>query len=190
MSDAARALEAAQSACNLRQFDLAVRHRGSRALVDGARQLLSAPWRPVRMAVLSLLAVQLVGLNAYAWTQRQALTAKREAMDQLVRTAHPGVKVVLTAPLQMQRETDRLRTASGRPGPGDLESMLAAAAAAWPDGAPPTASLRFEGGNLTLAATWPPPLAQQFRERIRALGYSADVSEGRAVISRAAKGSP
>lgn len=184
-SDAARALEAAQSACNLRQFDLAVRHRGSRAVVDGLRQLLSAPWRPVRIALVSLLLVQLVGLNAYSWTQRQALSAKREAMDQLVRSAHPGVKVVLTAPLQMQRETDRLRAASGRPGPGDLESMLAAAAAAWPDGAGPAGSLRFEGGSLTLAAGWPEPLAQQFRERIRPLGYSVELADGRAVVSRA-----
>ncbi len=189
-SDAARALEAGQSAANLRQFDLAVRHRGSRAVMDGARQLLSAPWRPVRIALVALLAVQLVGLNAYAWTQRQALAAKREAMDQLVRSAHPGVKIVLPAPQQMQRETDRLRTAAGRPGPGDLESMLAAAAAAWPDGAGPAPSLRFEGGSLTLTGNWPEQQAQQFRERIRALGYSAEVADGRATISRVARGGP
>jgi general secretion pathway protein L len=93
----------------------------------------------------------------------------------------------------MQRETDRLRAASGRPGPGDLESMLSAAAAAWPDGAGPAASLRFEGGNLTLAAGWPEPLAQQFRERIRPLGYGVELADGRAVVSRAsgtAKGQP
>jgi general secretion pathway protein L len=158
--------------------------------MDGARQLLSAPWRPVRIAVAALLAVQLVGLNAYAWTQRQALSAKREAMDQLVRAAHPGVKIVLTAPQQMQRETDRLRTAAGRPGPSDLESMLSAAAAAWPDGAGPAPSLRFEGGNLTLTGSWPEPQAQQFRERLRALGYSAELADGRAVISRAARTQP
>lgn len=189
-SDAARALEAGLSACNLRQFDLSVRHRGSRALTDGLRQLLSSRWRPVRVALVSLLAVQLVGLNAYAWTQRSALAAKREAMDQLVRSAHPGVKVVLPAPLQMQRETDRLRAAAGRPGPGDLESLLAAAAAAWPDGAGPAASVRFEGGSLSLAAGWPEPQAQQFRERLRAQGYSAELAEGRAVISRVLKGQP
>jgi general secretion pathway protein L len=68
--------------------------------------------------------------------------------------------------------------------------MLSAAAAAWPDGAGPAASLRFEGGNLTLATGWPEPLSQQFRERIRPLGYSAELAEGRAVISRAAKGQP
>lgn len=188
LSDAARALESGQSACNLRQFELAVRHRGSRALMDGLRQFLSAPWRPVRIALVSLLVVQLVGLNAYAWTQRQALSAKREAMDQLVRSAHPGVKIVLPAPLQMQRETDRLRAAAGRPGPGDLETMLSAAAAAWPDGAGPAAAMRFEGGQLTLTAAWPEPLAQQFRERIRALGYSAEWADGRAVVSRVLKG--
>lgn len=193
MSDGARALEAAQSGCNLRQFDLAVRHRGSRAVLDAARRLLSPSWRPVRLALGALVAVQLLGLNVYAWQQRQALAAKREAMDQLVRSAHPGVKVVLPAPLQMQRETDRLRTAAGRPGPGDLESLLAAAAAAWPDGAGPAPGLRYEAGRLTLTAAWAPPQAQQFRERIQGLGYEAEVADGRAVVNRAGpvnKGQP
>jgi general secretion pathway protein L len=189
LSDAAWVMEAAQSRCNLRQFDLAVRHRGSRAVLDAGRHFMSARWRPVRIALVALLALQVVGLNAHAWQQRRALSGKREAMDQLVRAAHPGVKIVLPAPQQMQRETDRLRAASGRPGPGDLEPMLAAAASAWPDGAGPTPTLRFEGGNLTLAAPgWADAQAQQFRERLRAQGYVAEVAEGRAVVSRANRG--
>jgi general secretion pathway protein L len=75
-----------------------------------------------------------VGLNAYAWQQRQALAAKRQAMNSLLLSAHPGVRVVLDAPVQMERETERLRAAAGRPGEADLESMLAAAQGPGPMG--------------------------------------------------------
>ena len=129
--------------------------------------------------------VQLLGLNAYAWQQRQALQDKREAMTQVLQAAHPGVRTVLDAPLQMQRETDRLRAAAGRAGDADLETLLSAAAAAWPDGAGPTQTLRFESGNLTLAAGgWGEPQVQQFRQRIRGAGYGAEFAEGRVVVSR------
>jgi general secretion pathway protein L len=190
LGDAERALEAAQAAHNLRQFDLAARTRGTRALRDGARRFFSAQWRPVRLGLAALLAVQLVGLNAYAWQQRQAVAGKRQAMADLLTATHPGVRTVLDAPLQMQRETDRLRTAAGRAGAGDLEVLLAVAASAWPDGAGPTQTLRFEPGSLTLAAQgWAEPQMQQFRERVRGAGYGAEFAEGRVVLNRgAAKG--
>ncbi len=54
MTAADRALESAQSDVNLRQFDLAARHRGSRALRGLGRQLFSAEWRPVRWGLASL----------------------------------------------------------------------------------------------------------------------------------------
>ena len=185
MREPQRALEAAAEGVNLRQFDLVSRNRGTRALFDAARRIFTAEWRPVRYGLAALVALQLVGLNAYAWQQRQALQDKREAMTQVLQAAHPGVRTVLDAPLQMQRETDRLRAAAGRAGDADLETLLSAAAAAWPDGAGPTQTLRFESGNLTLAAGgWGEPQVQQFRQRIRGAGYGAEFAEGRVVVSR------
>ena len=65
----------------------------------------------------------------------------------------------------MRRETEALRAAAGRPGDADLEVLLAAAAAAWPDGQGPVQTLHFEGGHLTLAAAgWADPQIAQFRE--------------------------
>ena len=187
LSEAERALEAAQSSVNLRQFEMASRHRGTRALRDGVRRLFSAEWRAVRLGLMALLVLQLVGLNAFAWQQRQHIAAKREAMTVLLKLAHPGVRVVLDAPLQMQSETDRLRAAAGRVGAADLEALLAAAASAWPDGAAPTQTLRFESGKLTLAVPdWAEAQVQQFSERLRGAGYVAEFGEGRAVLSRAA----
>lgn len=185
MAEAERVLEAARGPVDLRQFQLATRHRGTRALREAARRFLSADWRPVRMGLVTLLVLHLAGLNVYAWQQRQALASKRAAMTELLRATHPGVRAVLDAPIQMERETERLRTAAGRAGAVDLETMLSAAAAAWPDGSGPVQTLRFEPGRLTLSALgWAQPQVQQFRERLHAAGYAVEMSEGRAVVTR------
>jgi general secretion pathway protein L len=187
LGEAERLLAAAQGDDNLRQFDLAARHRGSRALSYGLRRLLSPEWRPVRLGLATLVVVQLVGLNAYAWQEGRALAAQRAAMTQLLRDTHPGVRAVLDAPRQMQRETERLRAAAGRPGGADLEMLLAAAAAAWPDGQGPVQTLRFEPGRLVLAAPgWGEPALNQFRQRLQAAGFSAELADGRITLTRGA----
>jgi general secretion pathway protein L len=187
LTDAERALEAAQGTTNLRQFDLSARHRGTRALRDLGKRLLSAEWRPVRAGLAVLVGVQLLGLNLSAWQLSQAVAAKRVAMGELLKKAHPGVRAVLDAPLQMQRETERLRTAAGRPGETDLEGLLGAAAAAWPDGQGPVQMLRFESGRLSvLAPGFGEPQLVQFRDRLRASGLNAEMADGRIQISRPA----
>ncbi|MDO9074972.1 MAG: type II secretion system protein GspL [Rubrivivax sp.] len=187
LTEAERALEAAAAGSNLRQFDLAARHRGTRALREGGKRFFSTEWRPVRYGVLALLLLNLLGLNAYAWQQRQALAAKRTAMNELLKAAHPGVRVVLDAPVQMQRENERLRAAAGRPGDADLEALWSAAAAAWPDGQGPVQSLRFDSGRLTLTVPgFGEPQLSQFRERLKGSGFTAELAEGRLVFSRGA----
>ena len=108
-------------------------------------------------------------------------------MNTLLLAAHPQVRAVLDAPLQMQRETEDLRAAAGRPGDTDLEALLGAAAAAWPDGQGPVQTVRFEPGRLTLAAPgWTPQQLAQFQERLRPAGLAAELAEGRVTLSRAA----
>ena len=188
LGEAERALESARSLWNLRQFDLLPRHRGTRAVRETARRLLSPEWRPVRWGAAALVAVQVLGLNVWAWQQDQAVEEKRTAMTALLRTAHPGVRAVLDPPAQMRRETERLRTAAGRAGDGDLEVLLAASAAAWPDGQGPVQTLRFEGGRLTLAAPgWGEAQMAQFRERLRPAGYTVELADGRVTVARAAR---
>jgi general secretion pathway protein L len=176
---AERLLQAATEGSNLRQFALQARHRGTRALREALRRLLSPAWKPVRWGLAGLLAVQLVGLNAHAWQQQRAIQARQGQQLALLREAHPGVPVVLAAPMQMQRETERLRTAAGRPGPGDFESLLAVAAAAWPDGVGPAAAVGFEAGRLTLSVPgWAEAQWQQFDQRLRASGHVAEFAGG------------
>lgn len=187
LTDAERALEAAQSGSNLRQFDLAARTRGTRALRGVGQRLLSRDWRPVRIGLAVLVGVQLLGLNVHAWQQRQALETRRTEMKTLLTATHPGVRVVLDAPLQMQRETERLRAAAGRPGDGDLEALMGAAAAAWPDGQGPVQTLNFDGSRLSLAVPgFAAPQLSQLQDRLRGSPVMAELNEGRLVLVRQA----
>jgi general secretion pathway protein L len=186
LGEGERALQSARSLWNLRQFDLAPRHRGTRALRDAWRRVRSPVWRPVRLGLSALLALQVVGLNAHAWQQRQAIAERREAQQALLRSAFPGVRAVLDAPLQMQRETEALRAAAGRAGQDDLEALLGAAAAAWPEGLGPLHTVRFEPGRLSFTAPgWTENQMLQFRERLRAGGLAVESAEGRVTLRRA-----
>jgi general secretion pathway protein L len=185
-TDADMALAAVRTPWNLLQFDLAPRHRGSLAAGKLWRTLMGPAWAPARWGVAALVLVQLIGLNALAWQQRSALEQQRAAQESLLRSAHPQVRAVLDAPLQMQRETAALRSAAGVPGDDDFETLLAAAAAAWPDGQPPAAQMRFEPGRLSLpGAGWPAPQVDALRQRLASLGWGLDQSDGRLVIRKA-----
>lgn len=182
-----RLVAATRSPWNLRQFDLAPRRRGVRALRDAAQRLMSPAWRPVRVGLVALAALQVVGLNAWAWTQRQAVESRRAAQHALIQQVHPQVRTIVDAPLQMERENERLRVQAGRPGPGDLESMMAVAAAAWPDPQGPAQSLRYQAGQLTVAiAGWGDADRQRFAERLRVAGYAAESSPTTVTITPAA----
>lgn len=186
LGDAERALAACREPLNLRQFDLAARHRGLRALRGGWQRFGSAGWRPVRLGLVALALVQLVGLNAHAWQLERSLADKRRQMSELLRSTYPGVRSVLDAPVQMQREIDRARASAGRAGESDFEALLGVSAAAWPDGAGPMSALRFEAGRLTLAAPgWAEPQQRQFGERLRVAGYRGEAAEGRVSVLHA-----
>ena len=169
-----------------RQFDLARRSRGIRALRDVARRLQSPAWRPLRLGLGALVVTQLVGLNAWAWHLRSTLDSRRAAEVALLKSTFPQVSAVLDAPVQMRREVAQLRTAAGKADEGDLEPLLQAAASAWPADAAAAEQLRFEPGRLTLtAANWSPEQTAQFRDRLRPQGLQVESVEGRLVLSRA-----
>lgn len=192
MAPGQRLLQAARTLWNLRQFDLARRTRSGRALRDSARRFFSPEWRPVRWGLGALLLAQIMGLNLWAWHQRDAIEAKQLAMQTLVKTTYPNVSaqdVQRDADAVMQRETQALRTLAGKPGDTDLEPMLQAAASAWPADRPPVETLRFEPGRLTLsAAGWSNEQIAQFRGLLRSGGWAVEASEGRLTLSRARPG--
>jgi general secretion pathway protein L len=186
LTDEQRLLQAARSLWNLRQFDLAPRRRGALALRDAKRQFLSPGWRPVRYGLVALALLQIMGLNLWAWHQQRQLDERRLAMVGLLRSTHPQVRTVLDAPVQMQRETQALRTAAGKSGDSDLETLLGAAAAAWPDGHAPPQTLRFENGHLSFGVDgWDQVQIDQFRAQLRNEGWEVTSNNGALTLSRA-----
>jgi general secretion pathway protein L len=82
--------------------------------------------------------LQVVGLNAKAWREQRALDEQKSQLSQILTSAFPSVRLVIDAPLQMQREVDTLQKNAGRVTSTDFEPMLAAAASALPEGVLPT----------------------------------------------------
>lgn len=124
------ALQSAQSA-QASGVDLA---QGELALSGGGRawqtftgffgDVLAAPaWGPVRWGMLLLLLANLIGLNAWSYKQSAQIAEKRAQMNQLLTQSFPNVKVVVDAPLQMQRELAILRQAQGQLSGRDFESI-------------------------------------------------------------------
>ena len=130
-----RLIQAAQSSWNLAQFELvnASRERAWARLAQGLKNLLRAPqWRAARLALVALVLVNLVGLNAAALREQAALQAKRHAVRSVLSSTFPKIPVVVDAPLQMAREVAALQRASGAASNTDLEAMLAALGAQLP----------------------------------------------------------
>lgn len=180
-----RRLLAAQSPWDLAQFDLASsgRTRAFKKFSTGWAGLLRAPqWRAARWGLVALLLANLVGLNAWAWMERSALKAKREQVRTTLTGTFPAVRVVVDAPVQMEREVAALRQATGAPSGRDMESMLAALAAAAPAGLAPTA-LEFTGNEVRLKGPGAGPAAQQAGPSLQAFGYKAS-SEGDTLVVR------
>ncbi|CAM3925486.1 type II secretion system protein GspL [Roseateles saccharophilus] len=183
---AQRALAVVDSAWNLRQFDLAPRARGARALRLVSRALMRKPWRPVRYGIAALVLVQLLGLNLWAWRQNSAVKNRRAAISATLTDAFPQIHDPLDPPVQMQKNLDLLRAGAGSFGEQDLEALLAAAATAWPGDRPPTEALAFEPGRLTVSAQgWSQPQIDNFRTQLQSEGWQLDAGEGKLTISRA-----
>ncbi len=147
-----RWLDAARSPWDLAQFDLASsgRARTVKRLSSVSRELLHAPlWRPARWGAAALVLVNLIGLNAWAWKTQSALQAQRAAVQGTLTQSFPQVKVVMDAPLQMEREVAALRQATGTASDRDLEVILASLGAAIPTGRSLTA-IEFAAGEARL----------------------------------------
>jgi general secretion pathway protein L len=124
---ALQSMQAAQtSGVDLAQGDLAVSGGGRmwQSVANTLSEIIAAPvWAPVRWGLALLLLANIVGLNAWAWKQDAAVADKRRQMNQLLTQSFPNVKVVVDAPLQMQRELASLRQAQGQLSGRDFESI-------------------------------------------------------------------
>jgi general secretion pathway protein L len=179
-----RWIEAARTRWDLAQFDLAssAQARTLKKIATGWAEVLhAAPWRPARWAAVALVVLNLVGLNAWAWKERASLAGQREAVRRTLTDTFPQVKVVVDAPLQMEREVAALRQQTGVASPRDLDAVLGALAKALPPGRVPT-TLEYSGaelraGGLALSATEFGGVAST----LKGLGYGAS-TDGNAIV--------
>ena len=171
-----RWLEAARSPWDLAQSELASssRLRTVKLLAGLGRGLLQSPaGRPARWGLALLLIVNLVGLNVWSWQVQNSLKTRRAAIAATLMQTFPQVKLVVDAPLQMERELALLRQASGASTGRDLESILAVlGSAARADLS--LGAIEFTGGEARLKGLQlQVPEASQMSEKLQRLGYAA-----------------
>lgn len=188
-----RWLDAARSPWDLAQFDLArsARARAIKKFSGVFANLLRAPeWRPLRWGAALLLVVNVIGLNAWAWRESANLATTRAAIQSTLTQTFPSVKVVVDAPLQMQREVASLRQASGTVSNGDLEAMLSAVGAA----AQPAlriASIDFAAGELRIKGqAVSPQEAGSLPAELKAKGYAVVLDSDSFVVKASSQGLP
>ena len=108
--------QALGSAWNLGQFDLAT-SGGSRIwnrFLRGARQLAFAPaWRWARVGAAVLLLSQIVGLNIWAWQERQALASFQKQLRAMVSDITGATYVGANPVQQAEQKLQALRQATG-----------------------------------------------------------------------------
>ena len=185
VTDEEQGLRAARAGWNLLQFELAPQRRGVKLVRDlAARFAFDPAWRVTRIGLVALLAVTLLGLNIRAFQESHRIAQKKAALSAAVTEAFPNVKSVSDPAAQAQREIDLLRAAAGRPGDGDVETLLQAAESAWPQSHSPISNLKFEPGHLTLPADgWTPQEIERFTTQLRAASVDVQSGTGKLVLS-------
>ena len=181
-----RWLAAAQSGWDMAQFDL-LYTRGTRTrkhLAALVSSLFRAPrWRAARGAAVALAAVNLVGLQAWAWQEQSALAAQRTAIRNTLTATFPEVRVVVNAPVQMARALTDLQRRNGTASAADMETILAQFQAAAPDTPTPSA-IEFIAGELRLKGLDPAAAGLAgIYARLQAQGYSARL-EGDSLVMK------
>lgn len=149
---AERLLQAAQSPWDLAQFDLAhaARDRRWASVAQAFIQFGRAPhWRIARIALVAVVLVNLIGLNAFALREQAALNAKRQAVRAVLQDTFPKVPVVVDAPVQMASEVAALQRASGTASGTDMETILASFSAVAPAEYAPVA-IEYTANELRL----------------------------------------
>ncbi|MES2422834.1 MAG: type II secretion system protein GspL [Pseudomonadota bacterium] len=167
---------AAQSDWNLAQFDLASAGRknaGERAL-HGWQIFLQAPqFRALRWGLATLLLVQFVAINAWAWKESSSLSAKRAQIRQLFVDTFPQTQPIIDPMAQMARDVAALQQAVGQVTYRDLEVMFSYVAAVLPADKAPS-GFEFKPGEVKLkGVTLSAQELSSMESRLKEVGYFA-----------------
>jgi general secretion pathway protein L len=171
-------LQSAASRWELAQFEQSLNgdSQGVKNVIRQWQTFWQSPaWRPTRWGLAALLLANIVGLNVWAWQQKNSLNAKRAQMNQLLTQAFPSVKVVVDAPQQMAREMTLLRQAAGASGVQNFESMLYAFSNSNSNLASEfitPSAIEYMANNTTFkGVNLPPNDAISAQTKLKAMGY-------------------
>ena len=182
-----RWVDASRSTWDFAQFDLvnSGRARTYKWLSGIGRELLYAPgWRAARRGTALFLLVNLVGLNLWAWKEQSTLQKSRASIQARLTQTFPQIKVVVDAPLQMEREVAALRQSVGAASGQDLESILAALGSAL-DANKTAGAIEFSASEakikgLQLGAQE----ASSLFARLKAQGYASRMESDTVIIKQ------
>jgi general secretion pathway protein L len=181
-----RLLMAAQSPWNLAQLELSASPGGrlqKRLALAWQQALHGAAWRPVRWGLVALLLVQVVALNALAWHQRSQQDQQRAAIQGVLQQTFPDVRLVIDAPLQMQRAVDDLARAHGAGADTDLGRVFSALGPLAP-AAMNLSAIELTDKQLQLTATGlDAGNTQPLIDGLEARGLRARIQDGQITIS-------
>ena len=171
-----RWMEAAQSSWDLAQFELASssRLRALKRLTMFVQDLLHTPaGRPARLGFAFLVVIQLAGLNIWSWQVQNNLQARQTAIANTLLQTFPQIKLVVDAPLQMERELVILRQTSGALSSRDLEPVLAALGSVGRADLSLSAIEFIAGETRLKGMQLGTPEASRMSEQLQRLGYTA-----------------
>lgn len=183
-----RLLMAGQTDWNMAQFQFANSSRDK--LAQGAsaslQALLRGPqWRWLRWGVAAFAALNIIGLNAWAWQAKQDLSAQRTRINTLLTTTFPQVPVVVDAPLQMRQQLQRLEQASGSLTPASFNLLAAQVGSQLAQGIVP-AEIRYEDARLSLLGLQPDqPAVQEWQSSLHEQGIVSHWEDGILVLEPA-----
>lgn len=188
-----RWLDAARSPWDMAQFGLAStsRTRTVKRMSGLARELwLSSVWRPARWGLAVLLGAHLVGLNAWAWQERSSLEARQAAVQLTLTQTFPQVKLVVDAPVQMERQVAALRQSTGASSGRDLEVMLSGLATVLPPDRSATA-IEFAAGEVRVKGLGLETTAlASVSSALKSQGYAVRLESDALIVAPAGKASP
>jgi general secretion pathway protein L len=168
--------EAVRSPWDMAQFELAktARSRSLKKVKALVQEFTRDPqWRLARWGLGLFFVANLAGLNLFAWQQQTSLAASRSEIKNTLMQTFPNIKVVVDAPLQMQRELTVLRQGAGVVSDGDLEVMLNALGAATGPGYSIN-NINYSAGQLRVSSSADIKLdATKVAALMKAKGYTA-----------------
>ncbi|PWK31885.1 type II secretion system protein GspL [Cupriavidus plantarum] len=179
-------LEGAEDCLRQRDLDLA-QFEFAQGRID--RWNLRA-WRLPLALACGVLLVQIVGMNAHWLMLRKERDRLEAAQTQALRTAFPQIPVVIDPPLQMRRQVEQLRLASGRSTPDDFlplaDRFANAARSLAPDA---LQSLEYRGRTLYVTLK-PGTDTNALRNSVRQSGLQMDEDKNPPDAMTRATGTP